>query len=264
MTPLPIESFDLPDVAEQATLGVGPHGHDVAAYSRCSGSLRDCDLYTSDFVTGREQRLAVSSAHGALTNPTVSGNRVAYNFDPRGLDLSSKRFGVFWSRLDQRRRHRVATMPFDIGVYLPTLALSGRRLAYSGYSAINSCLDQSQVRVANLGAKRGFGQLIAKGSDRTDVFSPHWSGGSLYFGRDRFTKRSYRHDFLAHQIAKSRIERHVAGSSGNEVTRYGRAAMREVLPAGDALLFYAVARKRSPAGVYDAGTPAFRKVSSPG
>ena len=261
---MPVPSFGWTEDPEQASSDSVPATTRLPPIARCRRtSLRDCDLYTYDFVTGKESRLPVSRAHGALTNPTVSGDRVAYNFDPRGRDRSTKRFGVFWSRLGSKRMHRAATMPFDIGAYLPTLDLSGKRLAYSGYSALTTCLDQSQVRITRLGAKRGYGRLIARGSNRTDVFSPHWSGGFLYFGRDRFTKRSYRHDFTAHQIAKGRIERHRFRNHGNETTPYRVAAMRAVLPDRGNLLFHAAAHKGSPAAVYDAGAPGFRKIPQP-
>jgi hypothetical protein len=260
---LPVKPFYLGEDAREASLGIGPGGHVLAAYTRCNGSLRDCDLYTYDFATGRERRLPVSHVRGALTSPTVSGNRVAFNYDRSGRDVDSKRFGIYWSRLDGRRMHPVATMPFDIGVYLPKLDLAGGRLAYSGYSALNSCLDQSQVRVQRLDAKHGYGRLIASGSDRTDVISPQWSGRTLYFGRDRFTKRSYRHDFTVGQITNSRIERHRPGAAGNETTAYRRAAMKAVLPDGDALLYRALSRRGGRGGVYDAGRPAFTRVARP-
>lgn len=257
---LPIGYFDLPDDARQADLGVGPGGHEVASYSRCR-SVRDCDLYVYDFVTEKETRLPVSDAHVALTNPTVSGDRVAYSRDPLGRDVPSKRFGVYWSYLGSRRMHRVATMPLNVGAYLPRLDLAGTRLAYSGYSALTSCLDQSQVRVTRLGAKHGYGQLIAKGSKRTDVFSAHWSGGALYYGRDRFTKRSYRHDFTPGQITKSRIERHLPGAAMNQAMPWRRATMKQVLPESGALFYQAGSRHRRATGVYEARAPSFRNVA---
>jgi len=260
---LPIRQFPIADDPREADLGIGPQGHEVVAYPRCSGSVRDCDLYIYDFATGKQRRLPVSSRHGGLTNPTVSGNRVAYGFNPRGRDGPSKRFHIYWSRLGSRKMHRAATMPFHTGSYLPTLDLAGKRLAYSGYSALTSCLDQSQVRITKLGKSHRYGRLIARGTNWTDVFSPIWAGNRLYFGRDRFTRPKARHDFVAEQIAKSRLERHLPGMRSNQTARYRKAAMQAVLPHGERLMYQADGGKRGRTGVYDAGTPSFRAVARP-
>jgi hypothetical protein len=256
---LPTGPFVVADDAEDAELGVGPHGRPVAAYPRCNASLRDCDVYVYDFTAGAERRLPVSAAHGAITTPTVSGNRIAYAFNPGGRDADTPRFHLYWSFLDGRKMHRIRTMPFALGIGPPTLDLAGRLLTYGGYTAQSSCFGQSQVRIARLGS-RAPDRLVAQGSERTEVFSPHWARGVIYYGRDFFTSASYRHDFTRREIVRSRVERYAPRTHRAAATRYTTLAITAVLPGADRLMYQLVTRRRRADGLYAADFPAFRPL----
>src|SRR6202035_2304057 len=83
---LRISSFVLNDDAQEATLGVGPGGHQMAAYDRCGPQVHNCGLYVYDFATRVERRLPVSNHGGAFMFPTVSGDRIAYGYNTKGRD----------------------------------------------------------------------------------------------------------------------------------------------------------------------------------
>ncbi len=258
---LPIAPFGLPDDASEATLGVGPRGEQVAAYSRCAPSLHNCGLYVFNFATSVEQRLAVSEHSGAFMTPTVSGDRIAYAFNPRGRDASSRTYGIYWSYLNETKMRRVHTEPMDAWREQPTLSLSGTRLAYEGDSRLTSCLDQSHVRIATLGTNRD--RLVATGTTRTDVFSPQWDGNVLYYGRDMFTVASYRHDFTRGQILRSRIERYLPSSGATSGTPYMSIAISNVAPAGAKMFLQLVTKNAAENGLYAwPGMPRFHRIAA--
>jgi hypothetical protein len=203
---VPVAANPLQDDAQEATLGTGPGGHDVAAYDRCDLTLRNCALYVYDFVTHVERRLPVSRHRGAFLLPTVSGDRIAYAHDSVGHDDTGPTFGIYWSYLNSTTMHRVATEPTDLGHALPQLALSDSLLAYVNYSARSVCIDQSHIHIVNLDTGRD--RLIAAGDHWSEVFSPRWDGSALYYGRDTFWVPDARHAFDRGEIARSRVERY--------------------------------------------------------
>jgi hypothetical protein len=255
---LPIRPFELDEDAREATLGVGPHGHDMAVYDRCGAYLHDCGLYVYDFTARVERRLAVSNRKGAFMYPTVSGDRVAYGYNPRGRDGASKRFGIYWSYLDGTRMHRLHTEPLDVPRTPPQLALSGTHLAYSGASHLSTCLDQTHVRVVSLTTGRD--HIAATGTDRTDVFSPAWDGDDLYYARDYFTVANYRHDLTREGIIRSRVERYSLISRKTQASRWTKLAVATVEPDGQDMLYQLVTGHATKDGVYSVGAVAFHQI----
>ena len=256
---LPIASFGLPEDAQQASLGTGPDGEQVAAYDRCGPSLHNCALYIYNFATGVEERLPVSSHGGAFMTPSVSGDRIAYAYNPGGRDGPNRTFGIYWSYLNGTHMYRVHTEPMDAIRTQPQLALSGTHLAYAGASNLTSCLDQTHVRIATLGTDRDV--LVATGTSRTDVFSPNWSGDVLYYARDEFMVASYRHDLTRHQIERSRVERYSLATGKTSASPYTSQAVTEVEPDGPGLLFFQlVTGNWRTTGLYDAGALTFSRI----
>ena len=257
---LHINSFVLQDDAQEATLGVGPGGHQVAAYDRCAYQLHNCGLYIYDFSTRVERRLPVSSHRGAFMFPTVSGDRVAYGYNRQGRDGPSKSFGIYWSYLDGTRMHRLHTEPLDVLRTPPQLALSAIHLAYSGASHLTSCLDQTHVRVIDL--TTGHDRLVATGTNRTDVFSPAWNGNVLYYARDDFTVANYRHDLVRRGIIRSRVERYSVVNGRTEASRWTSLAVATVEPDGQHMLYQLLTRHGARDGAYSVGTVAFHRITA--
>lgn len=257
---LHISPFALEDDAQQATLGVGPGGHQVAAYDRCGYELHNCGLYIYDFTTGVERRLPVSNHGGAFMFPTVSGDRVAYGYSRKGRDGPSKGFGIYWSYLEGTRMHRLHTEPLDVLRTAPQLALSGVHLAYSGASHLTSCLDQSHVRVINL--TTGHDRIAATGTNSTDVFSPAWNGNVLYYARDYFTVANYRHDLVRRGIIRSRVERYSPSTGRTGASRWTRLAVATVEPDGQSMLYQLVTKHDARDGVYSVGAVAFHRITA--
>jgi hypothetical protein len=255
---LPIRPFELDEDAQEATLGIGPHGHDMAVYGRCGAYLHNCGLYVYDFTARAERRLAVSSHRGAFMYPTVSGDRVAYGYNSRGRDGPSKRFGIYWSYLDGTRMHRLHTEPLDVPRTPPQLALSGTHLAYAGASHLTSCLDQTHVRIVSLTTGRD--HIVATGTANTDVFSPAWDGNDLYYARDYFTVADYRHDLTRAGIVRSRVERYSLASRRTQASRWTNLAVATVEPDGQDMLYQLVTRHGTRDGVYSVGAVAFHQI----
>ena len=259
-TRLTIAPFWIKEDPEQASLGLGPNGQELAAYDRCGPKLRNCGLYTYDFSTGVETRLPVSARGGAFMTPTVSGNRVAYAFNPLGRDGPNRSFGIYWSYLDGAHMYRLRTEPLDALRDQPTLSLSGDRLAYAGDSRLTSCLDQTHVRIITLGTSSD--QLVATGSGATDVFDPHWDGSVLYYGRDAFRASNYRHDFTRHGILRSRVERFSPATGVTSATRYTDVAISEVVPDGSQLFYQLITGRQGTSGLYAADPPRFERITA--
>jgi len=258
--PLRIPYFEFDEDAQQATLGIGPGGHQVAAYGRCGAELHNCGLYVYDFATGIERRLPVSNHGGAFMYPTVSGDRVAYGYNPRGRFAPSSGFGIYWSYLDGTRMHRLHTEPLDALRSPPQLALSGIHLAYAGASQLTSCLDQTHVRIINLTSGRD--QLLATGTTNTDVFSPAWDGDALYYARDYFTQANYRHDLTRAGIVRSRVERYSLATAKTQTSQWTRLAVATVEPDGQDMLYQLVMRQSAENGVYSVGPLAFHQIKA--
>ncbi len=259
-TRLPIAPFWIQDDPAQATLGVGPDGHEIAAYARCGPHLRNCGLFIYDFSTGVERRLPVSRHPGAFMTPTVSGNRVAYAFNRLGRDGPNRTFGIYWSYLDGTRMHRLHTEPLDAERDQPTLALSGDRLAYAGDSRLTSCLDQTHVRIITLGT--GHDRIVATGTGATDVFAPHWDGGALYYGRDVFAAKNYRHDFTRRGILRSRVERYLPTTGATTATAYTNIAIDAAMADGNQLFYQLITGHLATSGLYEADAPRFHLIKA--
>lgn len=257
---LRINSFVLEDDAQEATLGVGPGGHAMAAYGRCGPQLHNCGLYVYDFATGMERRLPVSRHRGAFMIPTVSGDRVAYAFNRKGRDGPSRTFGIYWSYLTGTRMYRLHTEPLDSLRTPPQLALSGTDLAYAGASHLTSCLDQTHVRIISLTTGRD--RIVATGTNNTDVFSPSWRGNVLYYARDYFTQADYRHDLNRSGIIRSRVERYSPRSGKTEASRYTKLAVAEVEPDGQGMLYQLLTGHPSRNGVYSVGAVGFHAITA--
>jgi hypothetical protein len=232
----------------------------VAAYDRCGPQLRDCGLYVYDFATHKERRLAVSNHPGAFMFPTVSGDRVAYGYNPRGRDGPPRSFGIYWSYLDGAHMHRLHAEPLDSLRTPPQLALSGIHLAYSGASHLTSCLDQTHVRIINLTTGRD--RILATGTANTDVFSPAWDGSTLYYARDDFTQADYRHDLTRTGIIRSRVERYSLGTARTQASQWTRLAVATVEPDGQNMLYQLVMRHPPDNGVYSVGAVAFHQIKA--
>jgi hypothetical protein len=258
--PLPIRQFEIGDDAQEATLGTGPGGHQVAAYDRCGPQLHNCGLYIYDFSSGVERRLPVSNHGGAFMYPTVSGDRVAYGYNPRGRDASANTFGIYWSYLNGTRMYRLHTEPLDNLRTPPQLALSGVHLAYSGASHLTSCLDQTHVRVINLSSGRD--HLVATGTTNTDVFAPAWDGNALYYARDYFTVADYRHDLTRAGIVRSRVERYSLATGKTQASRWTSLAVATVEPDGQNMLYQLVMRHSADDGVYSVGTVSYHQITA--
>lgn len=259
-TELPIAQVGVAGDIQQATLGIGPGGHQVAAYSRCTGGVHNCGIYIYDFATSTEQRLPVSNRPGAFMTPTVSGDRVAYAYNPKGHDGPARTFGIYWSYLNSRKMNLVHTEPLDSLRDQPTLSLSGNKLAYVGDSRLTSCLDQSHVRIATLGTKSDI--LVATGDKRTDVFSPHWDGNTLMYGRDFFKKWSYRHDFVRGEIIGTRVERYDPKTGVTTASSYSRFAAVSLAPDGSQIAYQLVTGIVSDNGVYVTALPALHRIQA--
>jgi hypothetical protein len=260
-TRLPIAPVGVAGDIQQASLGVGPSGHQLAAYSRCVTSLRDCDIYIYDFVTGQERRLAVSNHPGALMTPTVSGDRVAYAYNPKGHDGPARKFAIYWSYLNGTKMDRVHTEPLESLRDQPTLSLNGTRLAYVGDSRLTSCLDQSHVRIATLGTNRDV--LVAAGDTRTDVFSPQWDGNTLIYGRDFFKKWSYRHDWVRGEIVGTRVERYNPATGVTTATGgYSRMAAVSLAADDSGIAYQLVTGIARTSGIYLGGMPTFHRIKA--
>lgn len=257
---VPISPFVLDEDAQQATLGIGPGGHQVAAYSRCGFYLHNCGLYTYDFTTRAERRLPVSSHAGAFMTPTVSGDRVAYAYNPRGHDGPPRTFGIYWSYLNGTRMYKLRTEPFDSLRNPPQLALSGIYLAYSGLSRLTSCLDQSHVRIINL--TTGHDLLVATGTTSTDVFSPAWGGNAVYYARDDFTVADYRHDLNRAGIIRSRVESYSLSTGKTEASQWTKLAVATVEPSGQQMFYQVLTGHPGSNGVYSVGGVALHQITA--
>ncbi len=258
--PLHIPNFVLEDDAQEATLGVGPGGHEMAAYDRCGPQLRNCGLYVYDFATRVERRLPVSEHGGAFMDPTVSGDRIAYGYNSKGRDGTARTFRIYWSYLNGTRMHRLHTEPLDPLRTPPQLALSGIHLAYSGASHLTSCLDQTHVRVITLTTGRD--RIEATGTTNTDVFSPAWDGNVLYYTRDYFTVADYRHDLTRAGIVRSRVERYSLATGSTEASQWTSLAVATVEPDGSDMLYQLVTRHGVRDGVYSVGAVAFHRITA--
>ena len=249
--PVPISQFVFDEDAQQATLGIGPNGHQVAAYDRCGSYLHNCGLYIYDFTTRVERRLPVSGHGGAFMTPTVSGDRVAYAYNPRGREGPVGSFGIYWSYLDGTRMYRLHTEPLDSLRTPPQLALSGIHLAYFGLSHLTSCLDQSHVRIVDLNT--GHDLLVATGTTSTDVFAPAWDGKVLYYARDDFTVADYRHDLNRAGIIRSRVERYSLSTGKTEAGQWTKLAVATVEPSGQQMFYQVLTGHPASNGVYSVG-----------
>lgn len=257
---LRISSFVLDQDAQEATLGVGPGGHEMAAYDRCGPQVRNCGLYVYDFVTRVERRLPVSGHPGAFTIPTVSGDRVAYAYNRSGRDGPARTFGIYWSYLNGTRMHRLHTEPLDPIRTPPQLALSGIHLAYTGASNLTSCQDQTHVRVITL--TTGHDRLVATGTTNTDVFSPAWDGNTLYYTRDYFTVADYRHDLTRAGIVRGRVERYSVATGKSAASQWTKLAVETVEPDGQNMLYQLATRHGARDGVYSVGAVAFHRITA--
>ncbi len=258
--PLHIRYFVLDDDAQEATLGIGPGGHEMAAYDRCGPQVHNCGLYVYDFATGVERRLPVSSHAGAFMFPSVSGDRIAYGYNRLGRDGPPRTFRIGWSYLNGTRMHLLHTEPLDPIRTPPQLSLSGTDLAYSGASHLTSCLDQTHVRVINL--TTGHDRLVATGTTNTDVFSPIWAGNVLYYARDDFTVADYRHDLTRRGIIRSRVERYSAASGRTQASQWSNLAVATVEPDGQNMLYQLLTRHGARDGVYSVGAVAFHRITA--
>lgn len=257
---LPIKPFVFGQDAQEATLGSGPDGHQVAAYARCNAGLVNCGLYIYDFTTGVERRLPVSGHGGAFMTPTVSGDRVAYGYNSRGREVSSNTFGIYWSYLNSTRMHRLHTEPLNPVRTAPQLALSGTNLAYAGVSRLTSCLDQSHVRIISL--TTGQDRLVATGTNNTDVFSPGWDGTDLYYARDDFTTANYRHDLDRKGIIRSRVERYSLVTGNTGASQWTKLAVATVEPVGQQMFYQLLTGHPASNGVYSVGGVAFHHIKA--
>jgi hypothetical protein len=258
--PLHIGYFVLDDDAQEATLGVGPGGQDMAAYDRCGPQVRNCGLYVYDFATGVERRLPVSNHGGAFMDPSVSGDRIAYGYNRNGRDGPPRTFGIYWSYLGGTRMHRLHTEPLDPLRTPPQLALSGLHLAYSGASGLTSCLDQTHVRVITL--TTGHDRIVATGTTNTDVFSPIWAGNVLYYARDYFTTANYRHDLIRRGIIRSRVERYSQATGRTQAGQWTNLAVATVEPDGQNMLYQLLTPHAAHDGVYSVGAVAFHRITA--
>jgi hypothetical protein len=258
--PLHIGYFVLDDDAQEATLGVGPGGQDMAAYDRCGSQVHNCGLYVYDFATGVERRLPVSNHGGAFMDPSVSGDRIAYGYNRKGRDGPPRTFGIYWSSLGGTRMHRLHTEPLDPLRTPPQLALSGLHLAYSGASGLTSCLDQTHVRVITL--TTGHDRIVATGTTNTDVFAPIWAGNVLYYARDYFTTANYRHDLIRRGIIRSRVERYSQATGRTQAGRWTNLAVATVEPDGQNMLYQLLTPHAAHDGVYSVGAVAFHRITA--
>jgi hypothetical protein len=257
---LHIGYFVLDDDAQEATLGVGPGGHQMAAYDRCGPQVRNCGLYVYDFATGTERRLPVSKHGGAFMDPSISGDRIAYGYNRKGRDGPPRTFRIYWSYLNGTRMHRLHTEPLDPLRTPPQLALLGTHLAYSGASSLTSCLDQTHVRIISL--TTGHDRVVATGTTNTDVFSPIWAGNVLYYARDDFTTANYRHDLIRRGIIRSRVERYSTGTGQTEAGQWTKLAVATVEPEGQNMLYQLLTRHGARDGVYSVGAVAFHRITA--
>ncbi len=181
-------------IAFDVDLGPGADGQTVAAYSRCAReptldyygqklwpkNASGCDIYTYDFTSGKEAKLAASSSADEFL-PSVWKGKVAFAraYGAPGRDINMSRPPVLYTRpvSGPGRSERVSqgTTAGVKDLTLTSVDLYGRRVALVRRFAGPYDGGTNQVRLSTLGS----GSRLLAGRTKRILRSAHFHRGHL-------------------------------------------------------------------------------------
>jgi hypothetical protein len=185
-------------IAFDVDLGPGADGQTVAAYSRCAReptldyygqklwpkNASGCDIYTYDFASGKEAKLAASSAADEFL-PSVWKGKVAFAraYGAPGRDINMSRPPVLYTRpvSGPGRSERVSqgTTAGVKDLTLTSVDLYGRRVALVRRFAGPYDGGTNQVRLSTLGSGSRLVASASSGLTQRILRSAHVHRGRL-------------------------------------------------------------------------------------